>query len=261
MFVSKIGIQFKYLYLLMKSNVTISIFLRFMMSRFKIALKVLIKRKDSPSIRAVMEGYKAAIANKEFSNSWFDNNIPNWVKILAPLKENNVAPRICEIGSWEGRSTLFFSFYFPMSNITVIDMWSGKKDINGVDLFKIAEQRFDRNLMDFSDRLTKIKNNSSVAFSKLVTEGKKEFDLIYIDGSHYADNVLVDAILAWQLLAIDGTIIFDDYTHIYTPYGWSKNVAQAVNLFLRLIAGEYKIIMVSNQLIVRKLYRPIIKSR
>ena len=36
-------------------------------------------------------------------------------------------------------------------------------------------------------------------------------DLIYIDGSHLAKDVLSDAILSWKLLKPSGVMIFDDY--------------------------------------------------
>jgi predicted O-methyltransferase YrrM len=37
------------------------------------------------------------------------------------------------------------------------------------------------------------------------------FDFIYIDGSHQAPDVLVDAILSFKLLRVGGLIVFDDY--------------------------------------------------
>ena len=37
------------------------------------------------------------------------------------------------------------------------------------------------------------------------------FDLIYIDASHYAPDVLSDAVLAFKLLKPGGILIFDDY--------------------------------------------------
>ena len=37
------------------------------------------------------------------------------------------------------------------------------------------------------------------------------FDLVYIDGSHSAKDVLLDSLLAWRLLRPGGAMIWDDY--------------------------------------------------
>ena len=37
------------------------------------------------------------------------------------------------------------------------------------------------------------------------------YDFIYIDGSHEAKDVLMDAVLAWGLLKVGGVMAFDDY--------------------------------------------------
>lgn len=45
------------------------------------------------------------------------------------------------------------------------------------------------------------------------------FDLIYIDGSHRAADVLIDAVMSFQLLRIGGMMIFDDYIWTMEPQG------------------------------------------
>jgi predicted O-methyltransferase YrrM len=45
---------------------------------------------------------------------------------------------------------------------------------------------------------------------KLTVE-KKLFDIIYIDGSHSAFDVLTDAVMSFYLLKSGGIMIFDDY--------------------------------------------------
>lgn len=46
----------------------------------------------------------------------------------------------------------------------------------------------------------------------LAEEGFWEsFDFIYVDGSHQARHVLMDATMAWNLLKVGGVMVFDDY--------------------------------------------------
>ena len=44
-----------------------------------------------------------------------------------------------------------------------------------------------------------------------VGEPLESFDIIYVDGSHTADDVMADAVLSWGLLKEGGIIVFDDY--------------------------------------------------
>jgi predicted O-methyltransferase YrrM len=80
-----------------------------------------------------------------------------------------------------------------------------------------VERRFDRNVSQAIDLalapvdFIKRKQDSIRALFGLVAEGSELFDLIYVDGSHTAPDVLSDAVLAFQLLRVGGVMIFDDY--------------------------------------------------
>ena len=81
-----------------------------------------------------------------------------------------------------------------------------------------VERRFDHNtriaLYKASNRVTlrKVKQSSHDAMATMIAAGQlQSFDLIYIDGSHEAPDVLADAVLAFQLLRPGGVMIFDDY--------------------------------------------------
>jgi len=53
---------------------------------------------------------------------------------------------------------------------------------------------------------------SSLELPSLLRE-KREFDLIYIDGSHLFEDVIVDALFVSKLLAEKGVVLFDDSTN------------------------------------------------
>src|SRR5262249_32758673 len=61
--------------------------------------------------------------DKTFSTDWAGNHFFYWAELLHPLREKPI--RILEIGSWEGRSALFFLNYLPRSRIVCIDPFEG----------------------------------------------------------------------------------------------------------------------------------------
>lgn len=100
-----------------------------------------------------------------------------------------------------------------------------------------------------ASRLTKVKGTSFAFFS--AQPQRAQFDLIYIDGSHHCDDVIVDAIKGFEQLEVGGVMIFDDYLWRFYPRR-NDNPAAAINAFLRLKAGCYELFMVYAQVILRK---------
>jgi predicted O-methyltransferase YrrM len=149
------------------------------------------------------------------TQDWFSNHIPAWEGILARLQPR----RVIEIGSYEGLSTTYIiercAAFGPLQ-IHCVDTWEGAVDLPPEAMAGV-EARFDRNVTLAISRaaapvsLHKIKRRSSLALSEYTARGEPPFDLIYIDGSHTAADVLVDAVLAFQLLRVGGVMIFDDY--------------------------------------------------
>jgi predicted O-methyltransferase YrrM len=151
----------------------------------------------------------------EFTEDWFSNHIPAWNKIIKDLRPR----RVLEIGSYEGRATTYLirtCTNFGALHITCVDTWDGSVDLPSVRMAGV-EQRFDRNvsqamrLAEASVDFIKCKQDSTRAMSSLVAERSELFDLIYVDGSHTAPDVLTDAVLAFELLRVGGVMVFDDY--------------------------------------------------
>ncbi len=88
------------------------------------------------------------------------------------------------------------------------------------------------------------------ALDKLA-ESRRLFDLIYIDGSHQRDDVLLDSIMSWRVLAQGGHIIWDDYLWD-TDRPSQEAPKQAVDTFLNLNRGEFTIVHSGYQIIVRR---------
>ncbi len=168
-----------------------------------------------------------------------------WKGIYLNLPAPN---KILEIGSWQGASALIWATLFSDAHITCVDTWQGS---DSLDMSNDPEKLFDFNTTSFATRLRKIKSDSLSALPTLIKDNEK-FDLIYVDGSHYGENVMMDSILSWQLLKLNGVMIWDDYQWQYSPYG--KNVPKlAIDWFLHCHKGEYRLLFVNKQMIIEKL--------
>jgi predicted O-methyltransferase YrrM len=178
--------------------------------------------------------------------------VASWEPLLSEL--DGRAARVLEIGSFEGLSACFVLWRLPDSAVTCVDTFEGSAEhvARGLLPSAVLEAVFDANvaLVDAS-RVRKIVGDSRRVLVDLLDEGAR-FDLIYVDGSHVALDVIVDAALAWRLLAIGGFIVFDDY-------GWSAlgddrllRPGPAVDSFLSLVDGRYELVSKGVQLVVRK---------
>jgi len=193
-------------------------------------------------------------ADKTFGHDWASGNFPTWVRLLARYRD--VPARVIEIGSWEGRSALFFMNYLPRSRLVCIDTFEGSEEHRAhpeafaSDLPKI-ERRFDANLAPFAARLEKRKAASAVALTELGIEGRR-FDIAYIDGSHRSADVYGDGVLTWSMLAPGGIMIFDDYEWEWMPEPQS-NPKLGIDSFLRAFEGQYRIVHKGFQVAIEKL--------
>lgn len=153
----------------------------------------------------------------EFTVDWFSQNTHAWRNVLQSIE---LAPKkILEIGSYEGRSTTWMieNLISPdVGELVCIDTWKGgfEHDASRMDS---VEARFDHNIRLARQRwplavVRKIKADSTLALAELITTGYLGcFDLVYIDGSHLASDVLSDLTLSYVLCRTGGLIICDDY--------------------------------------------------
>lgn len=190
---------------------------------------------------------------KDFSCDWTTDRIPLWADILRGHRDRPA--RVLEIGSWEGRSALFFLNYLPQARIVCIDTFGGNAEHHLDDYFAAlipaTEGRFDRNVAAFAERVEKIKGASGAVLPELAIAGRK-FDIVYVDGSHFAADVYSDAALVWPMVAAGGVVIFDDY-------GWElmnnerERPKLGVDAFLAGIAGQYRLLHREYQLVIARL--------
>jgi predicted O-methyltransferase YrrM len=191
--------------------------------------------------------------NKTFSTDWAGNHFFLWAELLHPLREKPV--RILEIGSWEGRSALFFLNYLPLSSIVCVDTFEGNVehhlDPHFQRLVPRAEAQFDFNLAAYADRVEKIKGSSTMILPTFGLSGRR-FELAYVDGSHMAADVYSDAVLTWPMMESGGIVIFDDYEWDLMRNG-RERPSLGIDAFLAAFRGQYRELHRAYQLVIAKL--------
>ena len=189
----------------------------------------------------------------EFSTDWATSHFSVCRQVLAPLRGRGA--HVLEIGSWEGRSAIFFLNYLRDCKIVCIDTFAGgvEHQIAGpfVAEVPLIEQRFDRNLAAFARRVEKIRSASVPALQQLAAE-QRQFDLAYIDGSHLRHDVAADSTHTWPLVRPGGIVSWDDYTG--SPDAPPEERPQpAIDAFLAAHEGRYRLLAIGLQVIVRRL--------
>jgi predicted O-methyltransferase YrrM len=193
--------------------------------------------------------YRDWFRGKELTTDWTSGNFTLWRRVLSPLQGEPL--RILEIGSWEGRSAIFFLNFFKRATITCVDTFGG-----GVEHRRLAmeisavEGRFDRNLGPFGSRVEKIKNESRDGLEWLEAQ-QRRYDLAYIDGSHMRDEVMADSRGVWSLVGPGGVIIWDDYR-----YGRNLPAEErpqpAIDAFLSEHDGAFRMLAKGYQVIIER---------
>ncbi len=162
------------------------------------------------------------------------------------------AREILEIGSFVGSSACLFLDLLPQANITCVDPFTG--DLHGGEAYNgdvtTIESRFDAATERFRERVRKIRTRSVPALELLGRE-RRAYDVIYIDGSHLHDDILIDSLLAWPLLKPGGLMMWDDYRGA-TNWARRDRPRHAVETFLTLHA-DHKVVHARYQLFALKM--------
>lgn len=203
--------------------------------------------------RRVVEGVRDEGVSRRpvFTSDWLTPHLPVWDALFSVYKGKPV--NVLEIGSYEGRSTVWFCeniLGHPASSITCVDVFDG----DGTDTYdegkvRQIEERFRSNILPYAGKVNVCKGRSSEVLRDL--RRAECFDVIYVDGSHRAWNVLEDAVLCYPLLKTGGLMLFDDY--LGGDLDSMKYPHQAIDAFLRIHAGSLEVVHSGYQLAVKKI--------
>jgi predicted O-methyltransferase YrrM len=198
-----------------------------------------------------MARYDEWFSGKAFTTDWTSSRFPIWETVFAE-RQNSIL-KILEIGSWEGRSAIFFLNFFPACTLTCVDAFEvtsrDRSDPTLKERVSGAERRFDANVAEFGARLRKLKCLSHEGLAQLGIE-REAFDLIYVDASHHSHDVYVDAVLSWPLLSGGGIMIFDDYR--WRQLADDPGPKVGIDAFVETNAGGYRELYRRSQVIIEK---------
>jgi predicted O-methyltransferase YrrM len=184
------------------------------------------------------------------ANAW-----RTWRTLLA--KFHTTPPtevHILEIGAYEGDATSWFLRNLcahPLSTVTAIDTWEGSPEYQGAP-FDRVERKFEENTSATGreGQVVKLKMRSYKGLQFLQSK-PNHFDVIFVDASHEAADVLSDSVMSFPLLKIGGVMIFDDYI-------WDKLVQEhyrpkvAIDGFVASMRPYLTILKKGRQLFVEK---------
>lgn len=179
----------------------------------------------------------AWFAGKDLTTDWSSAHFATWALLLADRRAE--ALDVLEIGSWEGRSALFFLNHLPACRLTCVDTFAGGAEHVSQFAQELphVEARFRANTAEFSARVRVLVSSSADALAQLASEDAG-FDVVLVDGGHEAAEVLADAEASWQLLRSGGLLILDDYE-------WAgfddpaRTPKPGIDTFLSRHTGEY----------------------
>jgi len=228
----------------LKYSKTLDFFFSFLL--FK---EIIFSSNQSRKLNSQLSKVKYKSEYKFNHSDWFSKNIPIWNFIFD--NENIFSKKIdyLEIGSFEGRSTVFMSENIKNIHVNVVDPFVGSGELKNIN-FRSVFKTFNKNITSFKNKIKINKTTSNIFFSK----NKKKFNIIYVDGAHDRKSVESDAINAFKYLNKNGIIIFDDFLWSNCNKDLYNCPINALLPFLRKNRNRIEILHINYQLIVKKKY-------
>ncbi len=174
-----------------------------LLKRHKDRVKDTMSEKKIPWDRFVGWTPPTLPANKHYTQDYVSVRVPLWKQWFVQFRDASDLA-ILELGSYEGKSAEWFLENLcthPSARLTCVDFFADVR----------IEARFDHNLSEalLSGRVLKVKEPTHRWLA--AQEARPAYDLIYVDASHRAGDVLLDAMLSWRLLRPGGCMLLDDY--------------------------------------------------
>jgi len=174
-------------------------------------------------------------------------------------KFNKIKPKILELGVHRGSNAVNLHKIFDPCQLDLVDSWDANVISNAysptnADVFwtdslearanyyggDIQKQdTLDQNMMICKQKVAKLSNTNvikkkSINFLKQCKNKEIKYDLIYVDGSHDYEDVLVDLMWASQILEPNGWLLLNDCCHSLGGVKQNLGVLEASVKFCKL---------------------------
>jgi len=206
--------------------------------------------------------FKKIFIEGSYSFNWTTGNSHNFLTIAKVLKKIRKSSsdfvgrgggnkkslanlRILEIGSFEGYSVNVFNKIFTQPEIYCVDPWIPYSEHPNLN-FNQIEKNFDTNTVNLN--IKKFKMFSSDFFKN----NNKNFDLIYIDGSHMSDDVFFDAVESFKILNKNGILFFDDFFG-HLKFDNNQPIDGIVRFLNTININSLKLIFINSQIAFLKI--------
>ena len=176
------------------------------------------------------------------------------------IKEEKAINDILEIGSHEGRSSCWMleNMLTDTGTMTCIDPFADRPvtafSSDSIPEDRSIEQIFRANTAEVrkpGQTLEVVANMSFHALAQLIVD-KRQYDFIYVDGSHNADDALADAVMCFGLLRPGGVMLFDDYLWEDGVSAYLGRPKQSIDAFVNMFYHRLKLGLVNYQLAIVK---------
>jgi hypothetical protein len=199
--------------------------------------------------------YNTAKKNNYFDNincnfsyeDWFSDHKAIWHNLFKKYDLYKKKINYLEIGSFEGRSTIFVLNNLKNAKINIVDTFAGSDEHEEISFEKVY-----KNFLNNTKRFKKRLSINKMSSDKFFKQNNKKFDLIYIDGSHYVKDVMNDCINSYKSLNENGIMIIDDFMWNYYS-NINENPIGAIMPFIKKNYSNINIIHLNYQIIIRKI--------
>lgn len=194
-------------------------------------------------------------AEKGLANSW-----RTWRRILYKFYKQRGPVRILEIGAYRGEATAWFLRNLcghTESRVYAVDTFQGSAEYTDAN-FNAIERAFYTSI-NATGRQAQVETLKMMSYQALLQlsaqfQRKPHFDVVLIDASHEAADVMMDGVMAFPLLKVGGVMIFDDYK-------WEKLVQAyyrpkvAIDGFIEVMRPYVRVLRRGWQLLLEKTER------
>jgi predicted O-methyltransferase YrrM len=196
-----------------------------------------------------------------FTSDWFSNNaLVNFDYITNYLNKEKQINSILEIGSHEGRSACWMleNMLSDTGTMTCIDPFADRPVTafaeDSIPEDRTIETRFRANIAEVKGADQTVNVMVDLSFSALaqLIVDKQQYDFIYVDGTHHADEVLADAVMCFGMLQSGGVMLFDDYLWEDDPRHLGRCKA-SIDAFVNMFYDRLKLGLVNYQLAIVKI--------